>query len=98
MSLKRIDLNKIEPNPEQPRRHFDERALRELANSIHARSLKQPITVRPAGAKGTYQIVMGERRWRAHCLLRDDGKLAELDDPGACAQGRRRGCVARRVR
>jgi ParB family transcriptional regulator, chromosome partitioning protein len=76
VSLKRIALDAIEPNPEQPRAHFDDAALRELANSIHARGLKQPVTVRPIG-DGRFQLVMGERRWRAHCLLRDEGKLAE---------------------
>ena len=76
MSLRRIDLDAIEPNPEQPRQHFDDDALRELATSIHVRGLKQPVTVRPIGG-GRYQLVMGERRWRAHCLLRDGGKLEE---------------------
>jgi ParB family chromosome partitioning protein len=77
MGLKRIPLDQIEPNPDQPRKHFDEQALRELASSILARGLKQPIAVRPIG-DGRYQLIMGERRWRAHCLLRDEGKL---DDP-----------------
>jgi ParB family chromosome partitioning protein len=76
MGLKRIPLDRIEPNPEQPRKTFDQAALRELAASILARGLKQPITVRPVDG-GAYQIVMGERRWRAHCLLRDEGKLEE---------------------
>src|SRR5262245_12893419 len=76
MSLKRIDLDAIEPNPEQPRVHFDEKALRELADSIHARGLKQPVTGRPIG-EGRFQLVMGERRWRAHCRLRDEGRLPE---------------------
>jgi ParB family chromosome partitioning protein len=76
MGLKRIPLDRIEPNPEQPRKHFDDAALRELANSIRARGLKQPITVRPVG-DGMHQIIMGERRWRAHCLLRDEGKLED---------------------
>ncbi|WP_136162853.1 ParB/RepB/Spo0J family partition protein [Sphingomonas flavalba] len=53
----------IAPHPEQPRRHFDEDALDELARSIAARGLIQPIVVRPLG--GGYQIVAGERRWRA---------------------------------
>jgi ParB family chromosome partitioning protein len=73
MGLKRIPLDQIEPNPEQPRKIFDEQALRELAASILVRGLKQPITVRPIG-DDAYQLVMGERRWRAHCLLRDEGK------------------------
>jgi ParB family chromosome partitioning protein len=53
----------IEPNPDQPRRRFDDAALTELADSIAARGLIQPIVVRPRG--GGYQIVAGERRWRA---------------------------------
>lgn len=53
----------IEPNPDQPRRRFDDAALAELAESIAARGLIQPIVVRPRG--GRYQIVAGERRWRA---------------------------------
>lgn len=53
----------LEPHPGQPRRHFDEDALAELAASIQARGLIQPIVVRPNG--GRYQIVAGERRWRA---------------------------------
>src|SRR5262245_30912597 len=76
MGLKRIPLDRIEPNPDQPRKHFDQAALRELAASIQSRGLKQPITVRPTG-DDKYQLIMGERRWRAHCLLRDEGKLEE---------------------
>jgi ParB family chromosome partitioning protein len=56
-------VSEIEPHPEQPRRHFDEAALDELARSIEARGLIQPIVVRPW--QGGYQIVAGERRWRA---------------------------------
>jgi ParB family chromosome partitioning protein len=54
----------IEPHPDQPRRHFDEFALEELAASIAARGVIQPVIVRPLGA-GRYQLVAGERRWRA---------------------------------
>jgi ParB family chromosome partitioning protein len=53
----------ILPNPDQPRRHFDESALDELAASLETRGLIQPIVVRPKD--GAYQIVAGERRWRA---------------------------------
>ena len=53
----------IHPNPDQPRRHFDEAALAELAASLETRGLIQPIVVRPKD--GAYQIVAGERRWRA---------------------------------
>jgi len=60
-----IDL--IAPNPFQPRRHFDDAAIAELADSIRANGLLQPILVRPAagGAEARYEIVAGERRWRA---------------------------------
>ncbi|RJF93714.1 ParB/RepB/Spo0J family partition protein [Sphingomonas cavernae] len=53
----------MKPHPDQPRQHFDEGALAELAESIAKRGLIQPIVVRPLG--GGYQIVAGERRWRA---------------------------------
>jgi ParB family transcriptional regulator, chromosome partitioning protein len=73
--LSKIDVEKILPNPDQPRKHFDLEALRELADSIKANGLLQPITVRPLGS-GQYQIVAGERRWRAHCLLHKAGEPA----------------------
>ena len=59
-----LSVSAIEPHPEQPRRRFDEAALEELAASIAARGVIQPVIVRPHGA-GRYQIVAGERRWRA---------------------------------
>jgi ParB family chromosome partitioning protein len=61
--VQRVAVASIEPHPDQPRRHFDEAALDELASSIRARGLIQPIVVRPMGNR--YQIVAGERRWRA---------------------------------
>ncbi len=61
--LQMLPVGSIEPHPRQPRRHFDEDALAELAASISARGLIQPIVVRPQGSR--YQIVAGERRWRA---------------------------------
>ncbi|MDX2357578.1 ParB/RepB/Spo0J family partition protein [Dietzia sp. PP-33] len=54
----------IEPNPKQPRTHFDEEALAELAHSVKEFGLLQPIVVREI-AEGRYQLIMGERRWRA---------------------------------
>lgn len=54
----------IAPSPTQPRRHFDEEALNELADSIRMKGILQPIIVRPRPDKG-YEIVAGERRWRA---------------------------------
>ncbi len=59
-----LRLSEIEPNKDQPRVHFDENALQELAESIQTHGLLQPIVVRPM-LGGTYQIVAGERRWRA---------------------------------
>ena len=61
--LQMMPVSSIEPHLNQPRRHFDEEALAELADSIRARGLIQPIVVRPHGHR--YQIVAGERRWRA---------------------------------
>ena len=59
-----VRLTEIEPNRGQPRQDFDEQALSELADSIAAHGLIQPIVVRPT-AEGTYKIIAGERRWRA---------------------------------
>ena len=58
-----LPINQIRPNPQQPRRHFDVEALEELAESIHAYGILQPLTVRKA--KNGYELVAGERRWRA---------------------------------
>ena len=59
-----LPLHKIEPNPDQPRRDFDEEELEALAASISEHGIIQPLTVREM-ASGYYQIVAGERRWRA---------------------------------
>jgi len=61
----RIELKLIEPDPRQPRRYFDEAALKELAASITARGIKQPLTVRWDADSHTYCIIDGERRYRA---------------------------------
>jgi ParB family chromosome partitioning protein len=63
--IQMVSVAAIEPNPDQPRRHFDDAALDELAASIGARGLIQPIVVRPHPRSGGYQIIAGERRWRA---------------------------------
>ncbi|MBY9065004.1 ParB/RepB/Spo0J family partition protein [Sphingomonas yunnanensis] len=62
-AVRMIPVSAIAPHPDQPRRHFDEAALDELAASIAERGVIQPIIVRPHGHD--YQIVAGERRWRA---------------------------------
>ena len=83
-----LPIQKLEPNPHQPRRDFDEEALAELADSIRQHGLIQPITVRPLDT-GYYQIIAGERRWRAarqaglyevpvNLIQADDAKAAQL--------------------
>ena len=66
-NLSEIAIAQIEPNPNQPRREFDEEALQELANSIREIGIIQPVTLRQV-ADGKYQIIAGERRWRASQL------------------------------
>ena len=62
----RLPVEKIEPNPDQPRRDFAPEALEELAESIRVKGIIQPLIVRENPRKtGTYEIVAGERRWRA---------------------------------
>ena len=62
-----VHVDRIEPNPEQPRLVFEQTALDELASSIREHGVLQPILVRPLGPN-TYQILAGERRWRASRL------------------------------
>lgn len=62
----------LSPNPGQPRENFTEESLRELAESIREKGVLQPLLVRPSTQPGTFQIVAGERRWRA-------AKLAALE-------------------
>ena len=70
-----IPLTSVVPNPHQPRRHFNEVSLNELAASLKSTGMIQPIIVRPTpggqGDPGTFQLIAGERRWRA-------ARLAEL--------------------
>jgi ParB family transcriptional regulator, chromosome partitioning protein len=63
----KIDISKIYPNKKQPRKNFEEREIKELAESIKNQGLIQPIVVRETSG-GTYEIIAGERRWRA-CQL-----------------------------
>ncbi|PTQ69696.1 ParB/RepB/Spo0J family partition protein [Celeribacter persicus] len=66
-----VPIEKIEPNPDQPRRTFDQSALDELAESIREKGVIQPLIVRENPRKaGEYEIVAGERRWRASQLAR----------------------------
>ena len=61
---KLVNINDIEPKRDQPRKHFDEEALKELADSIAMHGVIQPLLVRPL-SDGGYQLIAGERRWRA---------------------------------
>lgn len=63
-STNKLKLMEIEPNHDQPRKIFDEKALSELADSISQHGVLQPLVVRPM-TNGGYQLVAGERRWRA---------------------------------
>ncbi len=76
-----LPIEKIHPNPDQPRRMFDQDSLEELADSIRQRGIIQPIIVRPLN--DGYQIVAGERRWRAAQLAqlhKVPVVIRELDD------------------
>jgi ParB family chromosome partitioning protein len=65
-SQRRVPVEFIKPNPNNPRRHFSDAELDELAQSIRERGIIQPIVVRAKpGAKDNYEIIAGERRWRA---------------------------------
>ena len=67
-----LPIYKVEPNPDQPRQDFDEEELAALSESIRIHGIIQPLTVRETGS-GYYQIIAGERRWRA-------ARLAELTE------------------
>lgn len=80
-----LPIQKLEPNPDQPRHDFNEAALAELADSIAQHGLIQPITVRPLDT-GYYQIIAGERRWRASRqagLLEVPVTILDVDDRAA---------------
>ena len=62
-SVNRVKINNIKPNPDQPRRDFDKKSLEELSLSIKNKGIITPITIRKSGKH--YEIVAGERRWRA---------------------------------
>jgi ParB family chromosome partitioning protein len=61
--VQEIKITEVDPNPEQPRKHFDEEKIQELAESIRTHGVVQPILVKPSGSR--YMIIAGERRWRA---------------------------------
>lgn len=63
--IKMVETGGLRPMPNQPRRTFDDASIDELAASITARGMLQPIVVRETSGEGHYQIIAGERRWRA---------------------------------
>ena len=82
-AVQHVSIGSIRPLPGQPRRHFDETAIAELADSISARGLLQPIILRRSPDGQGYQLVAGERRWRAAQragLHQIPALVRELDD------------------
>ena len=73
-----ILISKIKPNPNQPRKNFEDKSLKQLAHSIKEKGLISPITVKQVDSK--YIIVAGERRYRAHKLLKKKRILAYVID------------------
>lgn len=83
----RLPVDRISRGRFQPRIHFDETALQELADSIRAQGLVQPVVVRPNG-QGEYELIAGERRWRAVQLLGladIPAIVKDIDDAAAAA-------------
>jgi len=83
--VRNIDVERITPNPEQPRLVFDETSLEELAASIREHGVLQPILVRPLD-DGEFQLIAGERRWRASKaagLATIPALVEEIDDDTA---------------
>ncbi len=85
--LREVPVGSIEPNPNQPRAHFDEEALVELSHSIRQLGVLQPVLVRPLG-DGRFQLIAGERRWRAAkrcglgtipCVVRTTDDVASVE-------------------
>jgi ParB family transcriptional regulator, chromosome partitioning protein len=82
--IREIPVEKILPNPAQPRLSYEEDSLTELADSIREHGVLQPILVRPVGSK--YELIAGERRWRASRLAQREtipAIVAEFDDQTA---------------
>lgn len=76
-----IPVEDISPNPKQPRKYFDQAAIEVMAKSIECTKLLQPILVRPHPInEGKYQLVAGERRWRAHQFLKRETIRAIVSD------------------
>lgn len=82
--VREVEIARIRPNPSQPRTHFDEESIAELAESIAKRGVLQPILLRPAGED--FELVAGERRWRAAQRARlhtIPAIVRDIDDSGS---------------
>ena len=85
VGVRTIPVDRIEPNPEQPRMAFDEDSMEELAASIREHGVLQPILVRPLGGH-RFQLIAGERRWRASKMAGHEtipALVEEIDDDTA---------------
>jgi ParB family chromosome partitioning protein len=86
VGVRHIPLERIVPNPDQPRTRFDQSALDELTASVREHGILQPVLVRPLDGVNRYQLVAGERRWRAATaagLATIPALIEELDDDTA---------------
>ena len=86
LGVRHIPIDRIDPNPAQPRTRFEQSALDELTASVREHGILQPILVRPIEDTGRYQLVAGERRWRAAKaggLATIPALIEELDDDTA---------------
>ena len=86
LGIRHIPVDRIDPNPDQPRTRFEQSALDELTASVKEHGVLQPVLVRPIGDTNRYQLVAGERRWRAATaagLATIPALIEELDDDTA---------------
>jgi ParB family chromosome partitioning protein len=86
LGVRHVPVSRIDPNPDQPRTTFDQAALDELSASIKEHGVLQPVLLRPFGLTGRYQLIAGERRWRAAKLAGLDSipaMIEEIDDDTA---------------
>ena len=86
LGVRHVPVSRIDANPDQPRTTFDQAALDELSASIKEHGVLQPVLLRPFGLAGRYQLIAGERRWRAAKLAGLDSipaMIEEIDDDTA---------------
>jgi ParB/RepB/Spo0J family partition protein len=86
LGVRHVPVSRIEANPDQPRMTFEQSALDELAASIKEHGILQPVLLRPFGPTGRYQLIAGERRWRAAKAAGLDSipaMIEEIDDDTA---------------